>query len=226
MLKSKQTGPACNLTGGACDRADNRIDRQTDPTTGFSFITRFNATPVNQFQEEVETIDARIIYNLDTELGRFGFQGEYSNMLSHTRILEPGEPEINLRDDPIQGGWDFRSSFTGSLSFSRGDFSTTVTGIRRGSSTVWRCFSVITGENRCTNGDPRNGSYTTYNWTASYYFTPNFLTRIRVVNVADEKPPVDDTFLNFDAPWYNYFVYPGAGIGRTIALEFEFGFAH
>ena len=215
-----------DLAGPACDRADNRIDRQVDPTTGFSFITRFNATPVNQFQEELETIDARIYYNLDTTFGRFRFIGDYTNMLSHTRILEPGEPEIDLKNDPIQGGWDFRSSFTGSVNFTRGDFSTTLTGLRRGSTTVWRCFSVVTGENRCTNGDDRNGSYTTYNWTASYNFTPDFTARLRIVNVTDEKPPSDDTFLSFDDPWYNYFVYPGAGIGRSAALEFEYTFSH
>jgi outer membrane receptor protein involved in Fe transport len=47
---------------------------------------------------------------------------------------------------------------------------------------------------------------------------------VRLVNVFDEKPPKDETMDFFDQPWYNIYVYPGAGIGRYAALELEYTF--
>ena len=84
------------------------------------------------------------------------------------------------------------------------------------------CTGRVTGEDYQETGNYRIDEYVTWNWTAAYNFTDEFLTRLRVVNLFDEKPPWDDTHLQFYPPWYNTFTYPGAGIGRYAALEMEF----
>ncbi len=213
-----------NLSGARCDQVATRIIRQTDSTTGLSFIDEFNVTPFNQFEEEVDSLDLRLFYDLNTDFGSFSFVNEYTHLISHDQILEPGSPPIDLRDDPIQGGWDFRSRYNGSVTYRNGDFATTLTVFRRGTTTVRRCTSQTDGANRCTNGDHRVGPYITWNWTGQYNVNDNFAVRARVVNLFDQEPPVDDTHLFFDEPWYNIFVYSGAGIGRQVALEAEYSF--
>ncbi len=218
-------------TNTPCDQIAKQIQRKVDPTTGLSFIDRFFVTSINQFQEKGEYLDVKLIYSLDTEAGRFTFQGDYNNVLSHSRKLTPESAKADLKNDPIVGGWDFRSSFAGSISWQYQDFSTTLTGIYRGATTVFNCTTAnggcvgnVTGEDYYATENWWLDSYTTWNLTASYNWTDQLLSRVRVVNLFDEKPPKDDTMLFFDNPWYNIFVYPGAGIGRYAAVEVEYTF--
>ena len=129
------------------------------------------------------------------------------------------------------GGWDFRSSFVGSATWAYKDFSSTLTAIYRGSTIVSNCTTAfngcvgnVTGEDYLASENWWIDSYLTWNLTASYNWTDGFLTRIRVVNLTDEPPPVDDTHELLQWPWYNTSVYPGAGIGRYAALELQYTF--
>jgi hypothetical protein len=42
--------------------------------------------------------------------------------------------------------------------------------------------------------------------------------------LTDEPPPADDTHESNNQPWYDIFVYPGAGFGRYAALELQYTF--
>jgi len=223
------TGDQPNTT--PCDQVPNQIVRQVDPNTGLSFIEQFYVTPINQFEEKASFVDVKVIYDLNTEYGLFRFQGDYNNMLDHTQRLTPESEEVDLKNDPYAGGWDFRSSFIGSLTWAYRDFSTTITGIYRGGSVKWLCFGIggcetgfETGENYIETENWWTDYYLTWNLTAQYNWTDEFMTRLRVVNLFDEDPPYDDTFSAFEEPWYNPYVYPGAGIGRYAALELEYSF--
>lgn len=212
-----------------CEQVNQQITRLTDPTSGISFIDTFKVTSINQFVEEASFIDVKLMYLLNTEAGSFRFQFDYNNMLDHTMQLTPESEVQNLKSDPIAGGWDFRSSAVGSVTWAFRDFTTTVTGIYRGSTTVFNCSTStngcvgnVTGENYYETENWWIDPYVTWNWTAAYNWTDAFMTRLRVVNVFDEEPPWDDTIDPADNPWYNIFVYPGAGIGRYAALELEY----
>ena len=218
-------------SNSSCDDVAERIVRGIDPTTGLSYISQFYVTSLNQYEEEGEFIDVRLTYTLNTEVGVIRFDGLYNNMLSHTQRLTPESEENDLKNDPIVGGWDFRSSFTGSISWAYRDFASTLTAIYRGSTTVFNCttqnngcISRVTGEDYYETENWWIDSYTTWNWTASYAFTDSMLARVRVQNLFDEKPPSDDTMLATDNPWYNIYVYPGAGIGRWAGIEVEYTF--
>jgi outer membrane receptor protein involved in Fe transport len=214
-----------------CEEVGRQIIRHTNPVTGTSVIEQFYVTPINQFEEEGSYIDVRVIYNLNTEYGTWRFLADYNNVLDHTLQLTPESEPYNLKSDPIVGGWDFRSSFAGSATWAYKDFSSTLTAIYRGSTTVAGCdtaFNVcvgnVTGEDYLATENWWIDSYLTWNLTAAYYWTEGFLTRVRVVNLTDEPPPVDDTFGVRWQPWYNVSVYPGAGIGRYAALELQYTF--
>lgn len=214
-----------------CEQISKQIIRGTDPITGVSFIEDFYVTAINQFEEEGSFIDVRVTYDLDTKFGNWRFQGDYNKVLDHTLKLTPDSEEIDLKNDPIVGGWDFKSSFTGSLTWTYKNFSTTLTGIYRGPTAIYSCTTAING---CVGNDTGEDyyatenwwvdSYTTWNLTAAYNWTDAFMSRLRITNLFDEGPPWDDTFKFFHQPWYNYFVYPGAGIGRYAALELEYRF--
>jgi len=218
-------------TNTPCDVVDKQVIRGLDPLSGVSFIENFYFTSINQFEDKGEYIDVGLTYNLVTEFGIFNFQGDYNNVLSHTRKLTPESATQNLKSDPITGGWDPRSSFAGTISWSYRDFSAALTGIYRGSTTVFNCTTAnggcvgnVTGENYYETENWWVDSYTTFNLTATYNWTDQFLSRLRIVNLFDESPPWDDTMQFFDEPWYNIFVYPGSGIGRYAALELEYTF--
>jgi len=218
-------------TNTACDDVDLQIIRVESPETGVSFIQDFFVTSVNQYEEKGQFIDVGLTYNLSTEKGLFQFQADYNNVISHSLKLTPDSEKQNLKSDPIVGGWDFRASFVGAVTWTYEDFGTTFTGIYRGKTTVFNCTSGtngcvgnVTGENYYETENWWVDSYLTFNWTASYNWTDQWMSRVRVVNVFDEKPPKDDTMDFFDQPWYNIYVYPGAGIGRYAALELEYTF--
>lgn len=214
-----------------CEQISQQIIRGTDPVTGVSFIEHFYVTAINQFEEEGSFIDVRLVYNLDTKVGRWRFQGDYNKVLDHTMKLTPGSEAIDLKNDPILGGWDFKSSFTGSLTWTYEDFSSTLTGIYRGPTALYQCTTAIngcvgnvTGEDYYATENWWVDAYTTWNLTAAYNWTDGLMTRVRIVNLFDEEPPWDDTFKFHQQPWYNAYVYPGAGIGRYAALELEYRF--
>jgi len=215
----------------ACDQVPKQIIRAVDPITGAHFITDFYVTSVNRYKEEGSYFDVKLTYNLNTRVGDFTFHLDYDNVHKHTLQLQKGDAPINLRDDPMYNEWDFRSSALASLAWRYRDFQTTLTAIYRGGTRVARCGPApggcvgnVTGEDYLATGNYRVGSYTTYNWTARYNWTDSFMTRVRVQNLFDQAPPLDDTLLPLNPPWYNPFAYPGAGIGRYAALELQYTF--
>jgi outer membrane receptor protein involved in Fe transport len=214
-----------------CEQVGRQIIRGTNPVTGTSFIEQIYGTPINLFEEEGSFVDVRLTYNLNTAYGTWRFLADYNNVLDHTLQLTPESEPYNLKSDPIVGGRDFRSSFAGSATWAYKDFSSTLTAIYRGSTIVHNCTTAfngcvgnVTGEDYLATENWWIDSYLTWNLTAAYYWTERFLTRVRVVNLTDEPPPVDDTHELLQEPWYNTSVYPGAGIGRYAALELQYTF--
>ncbi|WP_223668909.1 TonB-dependent receptor plug domain-containing protein [Kangiella shandongensis] len=201
-----------------CDYIDARIDRETDPGTGISFVSRFNVSPINASKTEIDTLDASLRWGRNYDAGRLEFNIDYSHMLSNKYQANDDSEEIDLRDDEILGGWDPRSRVTTTLAWSAEDYRVALTAFRRGGVTAWR------PSQRDPERDYRMRPYITYNLTANYNWTDSFSTGLRVRNLFDAEPPKDETFQFYDYPWYNHFVYAGAGIGRELYLEMNYTF--
>jgi outer membrane receptor protein involved in Fe transport len=215
-----------NLPQANCDANAQRVQRKTDPTTGLTYIDNIYVSPFNSSLLEADSLDARVTYQINTRAGLFGFTGDYSLIVNLDEREIKGGEKVNLRDDPRAGGWDFRSSFIGTLSHSYADYAQTWTVIYRGGTTTWNRYSVIDGRDMWD--DPgtaeRVDAWVVWNWTGQYSFTDDLLGRIRVLNVFDEGPPKDETFEWFTDPWFNYYVYSGAAIGRQIYAELQLTF--
>ena len=200
--------------------ADNnaRIDREVDPNTGISYISRLNVTPFNAAVTEIDSLDASLRWGHNYDAGRLDFNIDYSHMLSNKYQSSEDSPEVDLRDDEFLGGWDPRSRVTATMAWSSDDYRVALTAFRRGGVTAWR------PSQRDPDRDYRMRPYITYNFTANYNWSDDFSTGLRVRNLFNAKPPKDETFQFFDYPWYNHFVYAGAGIGRELYLEATYTF--
>lgn len=210
--------PDASVGRYTCSEIDARVDRGFDNNTGISYLTRLNRTPYNSAKEILTSIDARLLNTWQTEVGTFNFDVVYSNMNKHFYKSTETSNYLDLRNDIYNGGWDFRSSVTATFGYRNDDFSTALTMFRRGSTGVWRPSQLEEGQYG------RVGPYMTYNFTMGYQWNNDFNTRLRIRNVFDQKPPSDDTFLFYDHPWYNPYVYSGAGVGREIFVEANYTF--
>ncbi len=201
-----------------CTYVSARIQRITDPDTGVSYVDEFNASPINAASEEVDSIDARIYYNTETENGELSFLIDYTHTLGHDFRNSPGDEISDLRDDPYAGGWNFRSIMTNTVSYRTGDLTVNLTQNLRGGTTRYNPSLLPEGE------DMRLGRYITYNLTAGYEFSDSLKLRARIVNLLDKGAPKDSTFRFYETPWFNPYVYSGSQIGRQLYLEAEYTF--
>jgi len=202
-----------------CLRNGRRLDRSIDPGTGLSFIETFRASPINLAQDFYKGVDLRAIYRTQTKWGNFALSADYTHVLERTSKADEDSDEFNIRDSLGFSGFGARSVLGTSLTYSKDDFSTTLSMNRRGSTPKFRLTQDL-----IDRGQARLGPWIRWNWTAQYAFSDNFGARLRVSNLFDSRPPTDDTFLFFDAPWYNNFAYGGAGIGREAAIELNYTF--
>jgi outer membrane receptor for ferrienterochelin and colicin len=191
------------------------VTRVADPDSGTDVIDGFNVTPINNDKESVETVDARLLYGFDIDYGRFDFQVNYSHLLSH---------ELNgneLRDDPILGGWEPRSNINATAAYSYNDFGVALTMLRRGSTTVYDPGHPLVQDGTLSDRVP---PYFRYNLTTTYNWSQDFRTRLTVRNLFDQGAPRDRTIGSTAFPWYNNFVYGGAGLGREVYVEATYVF--
>lgn len=199
----------------SCDQISNLITRVYDDVNDIDVIDNFNVTPRNISSESVESIDARVNYNMDTDIGRFAFRVDYSHLLSHK--FDGNE----LRDDPILGGWEPRSNVNATLAWQKEDISMALTMIRRGSTTVYDPYDPLVADGTLSDRVP---PYFLYNLTTSYDWSSDFRTTLTVRNLFDQGAPRDRTIGPNSFPWYNTYVYGGAGIGREVYLNATYTF--
>ena len=215
-----------DLPQAECDANALRVVRSEPDVNGISYIEEMWKTPYNSSFLEADSLDIRFMYSADSSIGRFGLTGDYSHILKLEETEIAGSETINLRDDPIYGGWDHRSSFIGTFRHSYRKYGQTWTMTYRGGTTTWNRYSVVDGANMWGNPDTKSrvDAHVTWNWTGQWAFTDDFLARVRVINVFNQGPPKDETFEWYQSPWYNYYVYSGAAVGRQLYGEIQWTF--
>jgi len=226
LLRDEWSCVLGELPQADCDANALRVVRGYDENTGISYIDAIYRTPYNSSYLEADSLDIRFMYAVDSSIGRFNFTGDYSHILKLDEQQVKGGEVVNLRDDPVLGGWDHRSSFIGTLSHSYRKYAQTWTMTYRGGTTTYNRYSVKDGANMWGNPETKSrvDAWVTWNWTGQYHFTDDLLARVRVVNVFNQGPPRDETWTGFDNPWFNYYVYSGAAIGRQVYGEVQWTF--
>ncbi|KAG1081412.1 hypothetical protein G6F40_015503 [Rhizopus arrhizus] len=109
-----------------------RVNQPDAPDNGR--ISRINNAYINTALQDTSGIDASYKYNLDTDRwGRFNFDLGYSLTLTNKYKQLKEEPLIDYRDLPPEYWNPERSRARGSVTWSKGDWATTVFGTRYGS---------------------------------------------------------------------------------------------
>ena len=163
--------------------------------------------PINIANETVSGITASLQYRVDAgSYGDFTFNGNYNTTLKHVYQQFPDDPVIDVLRLQSYGN-QFKDIGSGSVTWDIGNWATTLTGFRYG--TTWSY-----------DASRRVGPWITYNASVQYNFSDDAALTLIANNVFNRRPPSDPTFSAF--PYYDIFSY--GGLGRSLMAEFNFHF--
>jgi outer membrane receptor protein involved in Fe transport len=203
-----------------CIDAFARVQRTpVNPQAQFSEnLSGITVGPINVSNEHVRGVTASLAYRLDAgHYGDFTFGGNYNVTLDHTYQQYPGDPSHDLLHDP-QWSSEFKSIFTGYVTWDVGDWSTTISAQRYGATPNYAA--------QVYGWEPSQGAGTVapwmvYNASVKYQVTPDISTQLIVNNVFDSMPPADKTWVGW--PYYNQFNYNPFGRAIWLDLNIHFG---
>lgn len=219
-----RTESACRLgqldiNSPICVDAISRVTRNPPGGgAGANAITLVRINPINISKERVQGITAGLNWKL--EAGRYGdftFGADYNVTLKHHYQQFPEDAEIDLLRNPFFSS-EFKSIFSGSVSWEIGKWTTTLFGIRYGATPNFTAQINPTGY--AAPGAGTVGPYMVYNGSVKYNVTDDASVSLIVNNIKNSKPPFDPTYTSY--PYYNIFNYNG--FGRAVWLEFDMRF--
>lgn len=208
----------CQNIVGLVNRQAGEPDTITDQR-----IDRINSAYINTALQDTSGIDATYKYRFDTDRwGNFAIDLGYSLVLTNKYREFADEELIDHRDDL---DWDYaqRSRVRGSISWSKGDWNTTVFGTRYGSNASNGAISSGTGGTNAAGGTyPRRlPPYMIYNLTVRKRITDSFSVQAQVYNVLNNQYREDNSFTAY--PYFQQYI--GADpVGRRIYLTAEYTF--
>jgi len=182
-------------------------------------LTTIYINPINTAKENLEGITAEADYRF--EAGRFGdftVSGQYNVTLDHKSQQNPLDPEIDLLRNPYYSS-EFKNILTGTLTWDIGNWTTTLTGTRYGSTPNYAAQTDPSGY-AVTNGG-KVGPYMLYNGSVRYNFDDKAMLGLTMNNIKNSQPPKDPTYTAY--PYYNIFNYNGYGRAIWLELNVKFG---
>ncbi|HKT40891.1 MAG TPA: TonB-dependent receptor [Rhodanobacteraceae bacterium] len=213
-----------DINSPTCVDALERIARtavNTDPRFSEN-IQSITVGPINVSNEHVKGIVASLDYRLDA--GRFGdftFGARYNDTLHHSYQQYPNDPSHDLLHEP-EWSSEFKTIFTGSVTWDIGKWSTTVLGQRFGATPNYAAQVYGWGGGSGANAVAGTvAPWMVYNASVKYQVTPDISTQLIVNNVFDSMPPRDKTWVGW--PYYNQFNYNPFGRIIWLDLNIHFG---
>lgn len=169
-------------------------------------IVRVLTNPINASSESVRGIDVKSNWRWDAgRYGRFSSRLSYTLVLSHDFRQFADDPETDVRNSLDSSEW--RSKANASVTWSQGEWTTTLYGIRYGSLPK-------------SDGSGRIAPYLLYNASVFRNLGENLTVGLSVNNLRNTKPPADRDGGGW--PFYpvgNYDPY-----GRQYWAEIEYRF--
>ncbi len=164
--------------------------------------------PINVAEETTDGIDIAANIRLPTAaIGDFALSGGYTYVFNHTVRQYPGDPIINKF--AVDSNFDIpRDKGTASLTWSLGDFSTTITGLRLG---------------KLPNYDQDGFIKASYLFNLSMRYDLNERLRVTgtVTNLFDQAPIHDPTYASY--PYYDISWFDGIGRSYAVQLTWKMG---
>lgn len=191
-----------DINSPTCQDAIARVIRDADgDPTDIDFVI---INPINLAREATRGIDVAAHLTFDTSLGIFGVAGSYTHVFDHTYVRFEGDTEVDkLANDSGYYIPQDKASLT--LRYERGPL---------------RLSTTASYISRLPNYDEDAwvDSYTTYNGSVAYDLTDRLTASLAIVNLTDEAPPEDETWVSY--PYYYSSWYDG--IGRSAFLQFTY----
>ena len=230
-----QTDAQCLLgqipaTSPACIAAEAAIRR--GPANGPIPYQLLGVTvkPINIARERVSGIVSSASYRYDAgRYGEFDFSAAYNVTMQHTLQLAPGAPTYDLMHNPYydylsaQGGSaigpEFKTIFSGNVTWSIGNWSTTLTGIRYGKLANQAAYTNPTVYS--SYGAGRVKPWVLYNATVRYNLTPDARITLTVNNLFNRMPPRDNSATAW--PYYDFGAYNPFGRSYFVDFNYRFG---
>ncbi len=175
--------------------------------------------PINVSKEAVSGILASGNYRVD--LGRWGELGlgaQYNVTLRHTYQQYPGDPDINLLRNPYYSS-EYKSIFSGNLTWAIGNWTTTLYGIRYGATPNYTAQINTTGY--AAKGAGTVAPWIRYNGSVEYRISDDAKVQFIVNNIRNSMPPRDSTWVGW--PYYNVFNYNAFGRSYWAEITVRFG---
>ncbi|MEH3036571.1 MAG: TonB-dependent receptor [Sphingomonas adhaesiva] len=190
-----------------CTDAIARVIRYTSGALAGQ-LQAVRVNPINVAEETTDGIDIAANLRLPTAaIGEFALSAGYTYVFNHTVRQYPGDPTINKF--AVDSNFDIpRDKGTASLTWSLGDFSTTLTGLRLGKLPNYDQDAFI------------KASYL-FNLSARYDLNDRLRMTGTVTNLFDQAPIFDRTYASY--PYYDISWFDGVGRGFALQLTYKMG---
>jgi outer membrane receptor protein involved in Fe transport len=151
-------------------------------------------------------------------LGTVALQASWNDMLKHTYQLYPDDPVIDELRTPTYST-DLKSKANASITWTRGHWRSSVYGNRSGGSPNYLASNYGYG----TTGAAILPSWTLYNFSAHYQWTPGLGLSLTVDNAFDSMPPADHSYPGLTSSPYNDGNYNVYGRSYFLQVNYQFG---
>jgi outer membrane receptor protein involved in Fe transport len=205
-----RTEAACRLgqldiNSPTCVAALSEVQR--DPATGL--ITQIYTPKLNLSEEKLGALVFAANYLLLAgSAGSFKIDASYTRSLEHSEIRFPGDPQIDLLNNPFYST-EFGTKENLGVTWSLGRFSTTAYIERYGQTPNFVSQQTIAGY--ATRGAARLPPWTIANWSAEYEVLQGLSVNANINNLFNRSPPFDGSYRGIDNQPYNVLNYNDYG---------------
>ncbi|MEW9622824.1 TonB-dependent receptor domain-containing protein [Rhodanobacter geophilus] len=207
-----------------CSTAFNLITRGPGKTVNgvplLGQIMGITTNKMNVANEQVNAINASFNYGMDAGgFGKLVWAATYSDLLKHTYQDYPLDPKIDLLRHP---GWstDFKSKANASLTWLKGDWSTTLYVNRYGQTPNYLASQL---DNYTDKGTGKLGAWILWNASVTYNPIKNLALSLQIQNVFNKMPPVDNSYPGTTWGPYNSDNYNPFGRAFFLEANYKFG---
>jgi outer membrane receptor protein involved in Fe transport len=214
-----RTNSACLLgeldpTSPTCVAAIDQVQRDA---TGN--ITQISTPKLNLSEETLGVLLFSLNYTwVAGRAGAFTLEAAYSNILTHSEVRFPGDPEIDLLNSPFYST-EFKTKANLALTWNLGRFGTTVYVERYGRTPNNQATLQVEGY--ATPGAATLPPWTITNWSAQYEVLRGLTLGANINNVFNRSPPFDSTYTGIDNQPYNIFNYNDYGRSYFIGATYK-----